>query len=119
MSDNVLLIAIATFRDKIPKDESLVDRILFAMRYVNKHESDVFWMVGNATDDMKMKTALGAVMVTGTEQDRDMIERSLKPLQMISVAAQGIPVDFAAWGMPDDLIPLLGLWSKSKNDPAA
>mgnify|MGYP001580350807 CR=1 FL=1 len=109
-----LQIAVSTMRDEIPADKSLTERVQFAMRYVRQNEHDLFWMVGKADDDLRLRTALAAVMVKCSEKDKDIIERSIKPLKMLSAAAQGIPVDFSAMEITDDLLPLIKLWHESE-----
>jgi hypothetical protein len=87
-------IAATPVRDRIPVDKPLTERLLFAMRYVREHE-DLFFLSARVTDDLKFRTALAAVMLAGSEDDGLVIERSLKPLKMLSAATQGIPVDFS------------------------
>ena len=109
-----LQIAASPVRDKIPKDQPLRERVLFAMRYVRSHEDELFWMTGRATDDIKFRTSLGAVMLAGNETDREIITNSMMPLKMLSAAASGVPVDFAALEEDDSRLPLLGMWHESK-----
>lgn len=109
-----LQIAATPVRDHIPNGKPLPERVSFAMRYVREHERDLFWMTARTTDDLMMRTALAAVLMAGDDSDRDVIKRSLKPLQMLSAAMSGIPVDFGAMEMSDDLIPLMKLWDESK-----
>ena len=109
-----LQMAAAPVRDRIPADKPLAERLTFAMKYVRAHERDVFWMQGSTTDDTKFRTALAAVMLAGSEDDRDVIARSMKPLQMLDAAMRGIPVDFGAMPTGDDLLPLMKLWHESE-----
>lgn len=104
-------IAAAPVRERIPADKPLNERISFAMRYVREHARDLFWMSYDANDDLKMRTALAAVMLAGNEEDREAITRALQPLKMLSAAMQGIPVDFS--NVDTDVIPLLKLWHES------
>lgn len=106
-------IAAAPVRDAIPTDKPLPERINFAMRYVREHERDLFWMSYDANDDLKMRTALAAVMLAGNEEDRDAITRAMKPLKMLSAAMSGIPVDFSALEGLEDVLPLLKMWKES------
>lgn len=100
----------------IPKDAPLSDRIKYAMRYVRDHERDVFWMSAGVNDDAMFRTALAAVMLAGSEEDRDIINRSMQPLRMLSAAMSGAPVDFGAMQVAEDLLPLMKLWRET--DPA-
>lgn len=112
-----MTIAVSILRDKIPKDSTLEDRLAFSMRYVRKHESDLFWMFGRVDDDMKSRTAIAAVMVEASAEEKDRIERSLKPLRMLAAAVSGIPVDFAALDLAEDNLPLIKLWNESGATP--
>lgn len=108
-----LQIAAAPVRDRIPADKSLTERLLFSMRYVRAHERDLFWMSYKVNDDIKFRTALAAVMLAGSEEDRNIITQSMKPLRMLNAAMQGIPVDFDAMPSGDDMLPLMKLWHES------
>jgi hypothetical protein len=107
-------IAAGPVRDQIPADKPLAERVAFAMRYVREHESDLFWMSYDANDDLKMQTALAAVMLAGNEEDREAIGRAMKPLKMLSAAMSGIPVDFTSLEDYADVLPLLKMWKESE-----
>jgi len=110
-----LQIAAAPVRDRIPADKPLAERLQFAMRYVRDHERSLFWMSAEANDDTQFRTALAAVMLAGNDEDRSAIERSMKPLRMLSAAMSGIPVDFSSvLEDADGLLPLMKLWQDSK-----
>lgn len=110
-----LQIAAAPVRDRIPADKPLTERLQFAMRYVREHERTLFWMSAEANDDMQFRTALAAVMLAGDDEDRSAIERSMKPLRMLSAAMSGVPVDFGSMlEDADKLLPLMKLWHESK-----
>lgn len=106
-------IAAAPVVDQIPKDKPLAERVDFAMRYVRKHERDLFWMSYDANDDLKMRTALAAVMLAGNEDDREAITRAMKPLQMLNAAMSGIPVDLSSLEDYADVLPLIKMWKDS------
>lgn len=108
-----LQIAASVIRGKVPSDLSLEDRIKFSMRYVREHERDIFWMSSSTDDDMKFKTAIAAVMIEGSELDKDIIERSMRPLKMLSAAIQGVPVDFSTMPSLEGLLPLMKLWHET------
>ena len=114
-----LQIAASPVVDQIPKDKQLAERVAFAMRYVREHERDLFWMSYDANDDLKMRTALAAVMLAGNEEDKDAITRAMKPLRMLSAAMSGIPVDFAALEGTEDVLPLIKMWHDSQPVSAA
>lgn len=109
----VIAIAAALVREKIPAGKTLEERLQFAMSYVRKNERDLFFLVDFPSDDLKFRTALAAVMQAGSEEDREVIERSMLLVRMLSAAMQGIPVDFSAMATMEGTIPLLGLWHES------
>jgi hypothetical protein len=109
-----LQIAVTAMKDRVHKEGTLADRVLSAMRYVRKHEPDLFWMSYKVTDDDMLRTALASVMADATEMENDVIERSLMPVRMLGAAASGIPVDFSAMRLDDDLLPLIKLWQESE-----
>lgn len=114
MNDVGLQIAVTLIRDALPGDLSLKERLSFAMRYARENEHDLFWMFGSTTDDTKLRTAIAAVMVGGTDEEKELITESLKPLKMLEAAMNGVPVDFGALdNMPDNLIPIIELWHES------
>lgn len=108
-----LQIAASSLRDRIPKDQPLEARVEFAMRQVNSQERDLFWMTVRPSDDLKLRTALAAVMLAGDDEDRVMIERSLKPLKAMSALISGVPVDFEAIDM-EGILPLMKLYNEAK-----
>ena len=116
MTDDLMQIQIAAapVQSQIPKDQPLKMRVEFAMRYVREHESDLFWMSARTDDNMLFRTALAAVMLAGDESDRDIISRSMKPLKRLSAATQGIPVDWSAFEMTEDMLPLMRMFNDAK-----
>lgn len=113
-----LQIGATAMRSAIPTEAPLAERVEFAMRYAREHQDEVFFMSSHIDDDLMMRTALAAVMVTSDENDRDLITRSMQPLRMLSALLSGVPVDVAAIEMTDDLLPLLKLWHASKEPKA-
>lgn len=117
MSHNAteLLIASSPVRDAIPKDKPLAERIEFAMRYVREHKDAIFWMAHTAPDDdLMFRTALSAVILAGDDSDRDIIERSMKPVRALSALLSGVPVDVErAMDVGGDVLPLIGMWRNS------
>ena len=114
MNEISLTIAATSIRDVIPKEASLAERLKFAMRYTRKQEAELFWMEGQVTDNEMFKAALAAVMMAGNEEDKDIIKRSLKPLQALSALLAGVSVNLEDALEGEDLIPLLRLWHDSK-----
>lgn len=116
MQDDILEIQLAATpaRRAIPADKPLAERVQFAMRYVRANERDLFFMSANPSDDLKFRTALAAVMLAGNDEDRDILNRSLQPLRMLSAMVSGIPVDLSQFTVPDDVLPLMKLWHESE-----
>lgn len=114
MNNAGLQIAVTLIKDSLPGDLSLEERLSFAMKYARNNEHDLFWMFGSTTDDLKLRTAIAAVMIGGTDEENDLITESLKPLKMLSAAMEGVPVDFSALDdMADNIIPIMKLWNES------
>ena len=97
----------------LPKDLSLEDRLSFAMRYVREKSAELFWMCGKASDDLKLQTALFAVMVSGTKEEKELLEASMKPLKMLAAVVNGLPVNMDTSEYSDNLIPIIKLWFES------
>lgn len=113
MNDVELTIPASIITTKIPADLPLQERVAFAMRYVREHESDLFWMTGRLTDDLRIRAALAGVMLAGNSEDRTVIEHSIMPMKMLAAAAQGIPVDFSALDLDAPRLPIIKLWNDS------
>lgn len=119
MSDLALTFGISEMNGRIDQSLPLEERLVAAMRYIRKYHCDVLWLSvasGNQLDDLMFRTAIGAVMVEASEDEQDLIRRSLLPLKAIAAATNGIPVDFAST-LSDDLISLMKLWKDSDTPP--
>jgi hypothetical protein len=114
-----LQIAAAPVAARIPKDKPLEERLQFAMRYVHEHGRELCFMSGNLTDELLFRVALVATLTNATAEERDRVQRSLEPLQALSAACQGVPVDFAALRIDDDLLPLMKWFEEAKSAVAA
>jgi hypothetical protein len=112
MNRTEMLIAVSGFKDLIPKDGPLEDRISFAMKHVKENKRDIFWMSYEVSDDAMFRTALAAVMLDASEDEKELITKSMKPLQALSAAMSGIPVDFGEVEM-DGILPLMEMWRNS------
>ncbi len=114
-----LTIPANVLRDRLPKDKPLEERVQFAMSHVRdpKNEHDLFFMSGRVDDDLRFRVAIAGVMMGANEEERDRITRSLRPLQALSAAFAGVPVDLSALAADTDLLPLWKLWH-NLNRPA-
>ena len=96
-------------REALSAAGSLEERIRIAMRAGAKH-----WMFTD--DDSQFRGSLGAAMLSSTEDERDAIVRSLQPLQTLSAALNGVPLDWdaVADGRESAPLPLLKWWHEEK-----
>jgi hypothetical protein len=115
MTDMIELQISAAGVHGIPAGKPLSERLAFAFRYVREHERDVFWMHGRTVrDDDLFRTAIAAVLIDGSDADRDIIEKSMRPLKMLNAAASGVPVDWTAFTLDDDVLPLMKIFQESQ-----
>lgn len=118
MSANLIeiQIAAAALREHIPKGAPLRARIEAAMRFVLAHGEEIFWLSPSVDDDLRFKTAVAAVMIAGDAEDREILDRSLKPLRYLSSMLSGVVVNTDAFAdsITEDLIPLLLIWHDCK-----
>jgi hypothetical protein len=114
-----LQIAAAPVIARIPRDKSLEERLQFAMRYVHEHGRELCFMSGDITDELLFRVALVAVLTDATGEEREQVQRSLAPLQALSAAFAGVPVDLEALDIPNDLMPLLRWFDEAKQAVAA
>jgi hypothetical protein len=112
MNTAEMMIAVSSFRDDVPKDKPLEQRINWAMNHVRKNQRDIFWMSYEVNDDDMFRTVLAAVMLSASDEEKALITKSMKPLQALSAAMSGIPVDFGNVDM-DGILPLVEMWRKA------
>ncbi len=112
MNTTEMLIAVSGFKDLIPKDGALEDRISFAMKHVKENKGGIFWMSHGVDEDAMFRTALAAVMLGANEGEKELITKSMKPLQALSALMSGTPVNFGEVDM-DGILPLIELWRKA------
>lgn len=112
--DNSIMLGITELRQSVDSGQPLKERLKIAMRSALHH-----WLITNEED--QFKTAVGAVMVEATEEERELIEVELKFLQALSAASRGIPVNFAVLmeevqekKETHELIGLKNLWDEVK-----
>lgn len=87
--DNCILVAVTEIEMylKGKKNLPLVERIKYAMQKASNH-----WLVTN--EDDQFRAAIGAVLVTANEEEKEKINSELKLLKALSAAATGVSVDF-------------------------
>ena len=109
MGDAVMMIAASEARDACEGEPDVVKRLEKAMRVTRN-----FWL--SSDDQLRLKAACAAAMLTGSENDKDRIARSFKALATLSAAMSGHPIDGDALAeqMTDDLIPIVRMWHDAK-----
>lgn len=109
MTDAVLSIAVSDIRSVCEGEPDVIERLKKAMR-----KAQDFWL--STDDDLRLRAACGAAMVTGSEQDKDRILRSLGPIRAWAASMAGVPVDMEAAivAAGDDVIPLMKMWREAK-----
>jgi len=110
----LIMLAVSAMRGKLPKEGAVDERLEFAMRYVRQNERNLFWMSTTVSDDLMLRTAIAAVLESALYEEHDLIMRSLRPLQMLSAAQAGVPVDWKQLDISPDLVPVLKIWHRAK-----
>lgn len=106
MSTTHMIIAMEA-REACEAETDLTERIKVAMRHAKDH-----WMETN--EEEQFKGALVAAMDVSTEDEKDLITRSLQPMKILAAMMSGVPVDFEAVEMQDDLLSLQKFWHEVK-----
>lgn len=85
---NCILVAITETQMCIEKmdDEPLEARLKKAMQEMQHH-----WLVTNQEE--QFQAAVGAVLITATEEEKERINAELRTLKALSAAMSGVPVD--------------------------
>lgn len=103
-------IAISEIEGKLTKNTSIKERLKQAMRLAMDH-----WLV--TAEQEQFRCAVGAVMLTTSEEERMLLSEEMRSLSAISAATQGIPVDFEAalaGNHPEKWYHLMPLWKELK-----
>lgn len=87
VEEGSIMVGITEINSQIDAEQPIEDRLKFAMRKALGH-----WLV--IDEESQFKMAIGAVMVSATEEERERINIDLKFLRAMSSAASGVPVDF-------------------------
>jgi len=85
--ENSIMIGITELQSSIDPKQPLEERLKVAMRAALNH-----WLV--IDEESQFKMAVGAVMLSATEEEKERIEIDLKFLKSMSAAASGVPIDF-------------------------
>ena len=113
------LIAALAIAEGIDNGLPIEERLSAAMSYSRAHASELFVMCESVSDEDLFRAAVAAVAIKGSEDEKDRISQSLRPLQMLAAFSQGVPVDFDSMQIGDDMLPLNDLWFESGKQPRA
>ncbi|MEM2498224.1 MAG: hypothetical protein QXR81_07615 [Candidatus Nezhaarchaeales archaeon] len=107
-----MLIAIEEIKAQLDENVPIVERIKQAMRLALNH-----WLI---TDEVEQfNCAIGAVLLTATEEERKPIREEMRFLKALCTAAEGVPVDFTSLTentKPENWYGLLKLWREVKKE---
>jgi hypothetical protein len=108
-----VLIATHEAREACKGEPDITKRIKKAMRACHDH-----WMETNEGE--QLRAALAAAMLESPDNERDRIARSAKLLAKfgaaLNAASMGVSIDMAETlsEIPDDILPIRGLWEETK-----
>jgi len=106
---NSIKIAIMEIEGQLDKTASIEDRLKKAMKLAKNH-----WLI--VDEDEQFKSAVGAVLLKASEEERQIINQEMRILGALSAAQAGIPVNIEAV-LPDDVkksYGLVKLWKETK-----
>lgn len=111
MSEQFLRIGVAIVKAVVEPqvltngEMTLEDRAKACFRSALAESSSWF----TASDEEKFRIGCGALLLLSDGEERERVENTLRCLQALSAAMNGVPVDFASMfqGGPDDVVPLL------------
>ncbi len=109
MTDAVLMLAVTDIKPACEGIADVVDRLKAAMA-----KAQDFWLLTD--DQLRLKAAVAATMLTGTEADKDRLQRSWRALASLSAAISGLDVDIlsAMEAAGNDAIPIMRMWQEAK-----
>ncbi len=107
--DNTILIAITEIKQGIDNTDPIEDRFRHAMKQARGH-----WLI--IKEDEQLRAAIGAVLVTATEEEQERINAELAVIKALNAAARGVSIDFDRLEMNDNPIGILKLWEETNND---
>jgi hypothetical protein len=109
---NSMKIAISEITDQLDKSATIENRLKQAMKLALNH-----WLITN--EDEQFRSAVGAVLLTASEEEKTLITREMVFLRNLSAAITGVSVDFETLfeGIKDQkVIGLVPLWKEVKNE---
>ncbi len=106
---NSMVIAMGDIEGELDKEAPVKERLKHAMKLARKH-----WLVTD--EDAQFRAAVGAVVVTVSPEEKEIIMGELYFLKCLGAAVQGVPVNIVGIIMdrPKDAYGLRGLWNEVK-----
>lgn len=107
MNDTVLMIAVSETKARMEGKEypSLEAKLEAAMELTKDH-----WMVTD--EDGRFKAAIGAVLVTSNDEEKERIEQELSAIKALSAMFAGVPVDLSNVKAPEKPLRMMDMWRK-------
>lgn len=107
---NSMMLAIQEIESTLDKEAPIKERLTQAMKLSRNH-----WLI--VDEDQQFRCAVGAVIITASQDERLIIEYEMDVLRALSAGASGVPIDFEALaqGAPETTYGLRGLWIESNN----
>jgi len=106
---NRVIIAAQIIAGHIAKDTPLEERCKAAFKAAR---GDDGWPCENA--DEQFGGAIGAVLLTCNDNEREQVEQSLNVIKALSAAISGVPVNFTHMLLDNEnVLPLMAWWHES------
>ncbi len=85
----------ATAREKLASSKSANEQLEIAFREIHTFD---FWWAYNVSDDMRFKTAIGAVLLQrkDDEEFREEVKYQMRALASLSALISGLPIDMSS-----------------------
>ena len=107
MMDNSVLIAISEIADNLDAGLSLEDRLKSAMEAALNH-----WLI--IDESKQYQSAIGAVLSTASEEEKERIEESLTALKYLEAMVSGVAVDLDYIPKQENPLKLMGIWHEAR-----
>lgn len=106
---NSMMIAMGDIERKLDKEAPVKERLKQAMKLVQNH-----WLVTD--EDEQFRSAIGAVLVTVSPEEKEIIMREIDFLKGLVAAVEGVPIDVGELltRRPENAYGLRGLWIEAK-----
>lgn len=107
-------IAAKSIKNQLDSTATLEERCRQAFRVAITEDGGPFWMCANLDLDTKFRSAVVAVLLGATKEEKGKITHALKPLQALSAILRGVPVDLENVDI-ENALPLMK-WYHEEDD---